>query len=668
MLQSLAPLFILSALAASFCPLADAQQKPQNHVHAPNAYTARFESNLLPDTPIAGEPGWSLSARMKRYEVPGLQVAVLKNGQLIWTKGYGMAEPSKRRPVTSQTMFDAGSISKVVTALAIIKLADSGQLSLDAPVNTLLRSWKLPENTFTQKTPVTLRHLLTHTAGTNVGGFWGYLETEPQPTLSQILDGLPPASNAPIRVEGEPGKSWRYSGGGYVILQQILEDITGKPFAEAMDTIVFRPLGMTRSTYVQGMPPQFRADAAVPTSSASYFRGRRLHPHAAAAGLYTTAADLSRFVEAIYRSYKGEANGFLSREMARQMIEPTVLDREPWDRSFVNRRNTQKDQALGLMQISRNGASGEAKYTFHDGLNAGFRSRLMFNAQNGDGVIVLYNSDGNEEFLQEVTRAAAFAHDWKDWVSPPITPLPLSNRELDRYVGRYRRGEDNIVTIRRDGKRLFWTDLYTAPQPIYPIGDSQFEHRELFGRASRFVSDAAGQMISLDGWLRVPESVPTFPIEYLLRGELHKAAAMLRSDSTLTETRLFEMGFNLLETHRMPKAAVAVYQVAAEKSPGSSGAWDALGDALKRAGDRAGGERAERRAEILRTFRDRLGNVYMKQGVEGGTREYSRLRQEFGTIPLGDLLERLSRRFRESGKEAEANAVQNLGKSDGGSL
>ena len=650
----------IAALIAPLCLPATAQTASSSVVRAVDSRITRFEHGLLPDTPIVGEPAWALSERMKHYGVPGLQVAVLDGGKLAWTKGYGFADPKTRRAVTTQTVFDAGSVSKAVTALAVVKLADAGRFTLDTPVNSLLRSWKLPENEYTRKTPVTLRHLLMHTAGTNVSGFWGYLKAAPQPTLLQILDGLPPAANGPIRVENEPGKGWRYSGGGYVILQQMLEDVTGKPFAEAMDDIVCRPLGMTHSTFVQGLPPALRADVAIPTSEASYFSGKRLHPHAAAAGLYTTAADVACYVEALYCSYKGEPNAFLSREMARQMIEPTVLDREPWDRAFVNRRNTQKDQAVGLMRISRNGAKDEVKYTYHDGLNSGFRSRVVFNAQNGDGAILLLNSDGDEELLQETTRAVASVYNWKDWISDPVKPLSVPDRELDRYCGRFQRSTDNIVTVRREGKHLLWTDLYTATQPVYPIGGNLFEHRALFGRPSEFKANAQGDIISLDGWPRLPDNAPTFPAEYLLRGNLRKGADTLRRDTIITGQQLFDMGFNLLEIHKRPKAAAAVFQVGVEKAPGVPGAWDALGDALKRSGNYADGERAEQRARALRAFQERLTEAYIKSGAEGGRIEYAKLRAQFGGIPLGDLLGRLSRRLRESGKTAEAEALLTL--------
>ena len=640
---------IAQAVSAFAAPLVSAEEER----------IARFERNLLPDTPIVGEPGWLLKERMRHYRVPGLQVAVLTGGKMAWTKGYGVADPKTKRPVTAETLFDGGSISKAVTTIAVLKLVDGGLLSLDTPVNDLLRSWKLPENDFTRKTPVTLRRLLSHTAGTNINGFWGYLESEPLPDLRQILDGISPAANSPVRVEAEPGKGWRYSGGGFVIVQQMIEDVTHKPFAETLDEILFRPLKMRRSTFVQGLSPELRSDVATPTSEASYFKGRRFHPHASAAGLYTTASDLARLIEVIYASLKGESGSYLSQKTARLLVTPVVLDRDPWDRSQPNRRNTQKDQALGLMGISRNGKKEEATYAFHDGLNAGFRSRMMFNPETGDGTVLLYNSDGDEEFLLETTRGIAATYGWKNYVSEPIRPIRLDTAELDRYVGRYRRSPDNIVTIKREGNHLLWTDLWTATQPIYPIGDHAFEHRQLFGRASRFTVGKKGQIATLDEWSRIEEK-KRFPVEYLLSGQTKAGVEALRSDVSMTEERLGNLAFNLLETHRLPRVAAEVLRVTTERFPGSSGGWDALGDALKRAGDKKGGVLAEARASALRDFRDRLTVAFEKSGVEEGNRVYRELRAKYGLIPLGDLLQRLGRRLQESGKQQEAEAVSRL--------
>jgi hypothetical protein len=365
-------------------------------------------------------------------------------------------------------------------------------------------------------------------------------------------------------------------------------------------------------------------------------------------------------VEALYGSLHGRGD-FLKADTARLLVTPVVRDREPWDRvAWANRRNTQKDQAVGLMGMSRTGAPGETVYAYHDGLNAGFRSRLMFDPATGDGAVILYNSDGDEEFLLEATRAVASVYGWKDYLPDPLRPVPATAAELDRYVGRYQRTPDNVVTIRREGGRLTWTDLGTVEQPIYPMGGGVFEHREMFGRPSRFALGPDGRAASLDGWPRLPDGAPPLPVELLLRGDAAGGGALLRADASLDEGRLAEIGFNLLVRQWMPRAAAAVYAVITERYPGSSAAWDALGDALRRSGDPAGGAAAERRAADLRAVRDRLAQGFETGGVRGGCAAYRAARVAYDRLPFGDTLERLAGRLRDQGKPAEADAAARL--------
>src|SRR5262249_44546830 len=155
-------------------------------------------------------------------------------------RGYG-------NNVDAETLFQAASISKPVTAMAVVRMAQEGRLGLDQPVNELLKRWKLPENEFTVARKVTVRDLLSHTAGATVGGFPGYPAGTPLPSLLEILDGKPPANTPPIRVDSVPGPTYRYSGGGYTVLRLMLEDVSGQPFDELMRKMVLEPLGMMHS-------------------------------------------------------------------------------------------------------------------------------------------------------------------------------------------------------------------------------------------------------------------------------------------------------------------------------------------------------------------------------------------------------------------------------------
>ncbi len=199
------------------------------------AKIAAVEQGLVPAVRIKGRTtARSVAERMKQDHVPGVTIAVINNYQVEWAKAYGMADAEAARPVTVDTLFQAASMSKPVTAMAALKLVEQGTLNLDVDVNKQLKSWQVPENEFTRQHPVDLRGLLSHTAGLTVHGFPGYKVGEPLPTVPQILDGIKPANTGAVRVNKLPGTGFRYSGGGTTIVQLLLTDVTGKPFAELM--------------------------------------------------------------------------------------------------------------------------------------------------------------------------------------------------------------------------------------------------------------------------------------------------------------------------------------------------------------------------------------------------------------------------------------------------
>ena len=217
---------------------------------------AAVEKNLIPIVRIKGHGPGVLAERMRQIRVPGVSVAVINDYKIEWVKGYGLAEVQAKTPVTPQTLFQAGSVSKPVAAMGALKLVEEGKLTLDGDVNRQLKSWKVPENAFTRKHPVDLRGILSHTAGLTVHGFPGYAVGKPIPTLPQILDGDGPANTRPVRVDKVPGHGFRYAGGGTTIMQQLVIDVTGRPFPDVMHDLVLSPLEMTSSSYQQPMSPE----------------------------------------------------------------------------------------------------------------------------------------------------------------------------------------------------------------------------------------------------------------------------------------------------------------------------------------------------------------------------------------------------------------------------
>ena len=175
---------------------------------------ARIENGLLPAVTIKGQPlkMMTISDRMKHYKVPGVSLAFFDHEQILWTRTYGFADVASKRPVTTETLFQAASISKPVSALAALRLVQEGKVSLDEDVNLKLRTWKVPENEFTKEEKVTLRRILSHSAGLTVHGFPGYASSEALPTIIQILNGEKPANTAPIRVDTVPGTLFAIRG------------------------------------------------------------------------------------------------------------------------------------------------------------------------------------------------------------------------------------------------------------------------------------------------------------------------------------------------------------------------------------------------------------------------------------------------------------------------
>jgi CubicO group peptidase (beta-lactamase class C family) len=353
---------------------------------------AAVENGLLPKGNQARRE--TILERMRQLNVPGVSVAVIRGYKLDWAKGYGVADRQSGAAVTNQTLFQAASVSKPVAALGTLKLVERGVLSLDRDVNRDLKSWKVPANEFTRQHAVDLRSLLSHTAGTTVHGFGGYEVGAPRPTLNQILDGAKPANSAPVRVNKVPGRGFRYSGGGIEIEQRLVMDVTGKPFPELMRNLVLGPLEMSSSTYHQPLPKEMWGRAAAGhDDKGRVIRGKwHVYPEMAAAGLWTTPADMSRYVIEVLLAAEGRSQKVLRGEMTQQMLTP------------------QNGGPVGLGPFIENRRDG--KRFSHNGANAGFRCGFVGLLKRGDGAVVMTNSDNGDPLVGEITKSIAAAYGW----------------------------------------------------------------------------------------------------------------------------------------------------------------------------------------------------------------------------------------------------------------
>ncbi len=377
----------------------------------------RIESHLAPLS-IGSTTLFSLSLRdlMRVLEVPGMSVAVIDHFKVDWAKGYGVARAGSGMPVTPQTLFQAGSVSKAAAATGALSIVESGKLALDEDVNRRLMSWKVPDSPFTRDQKVTLRRILSHTAGTSVHFFPGYAVGAPRPSLVQVLKGERPANSPPVVVTSVPGTAWHYSGGGVCIEQLLMTDVTGQPFPEIVRERVFDPIGMTSSTCEQPLPPERATLAASGTyATGSEVAGRwHVYPEMAAAGLWTTPTDLAKLAIELALSAQGRANHVLSQGMAREMLSPQFP--RVGEPTWGDKRNPDR-MGLGFFL----GDSTRPARFGHIGDDEGFTAILIMFGDTGQGAAIMVNSEMGIVLANLVLANVAKEYGWH--FRPPLYPM-----------------------------------------------------------------------------------------------------------------------------------------------------------------------------------------------------------------------------------------------------
>ncbi len=330
---------------------------------------------------------------MEKHQVPGVSVAVCDDFRIVWAQGFGVAREGGESRVSPETRFQAASISKPITAIAVLRLVEQKKLSLDEPVNRQLKSWQIPETPITQKEPIALKHLLSHHAGLTVHGFMGYAAGEKAPTLLELLDGQAPANSGPIRSMMRPACKVKYSGGGYCIVQQLLIDVEGESFPQLMRELVLEPADMTHSAFDQPLPEAISEQAASGhLAKRVAIKGNwHVHPEMAAAGLWTTPTDLVKAAIDVAKSYEDKGGKLLSPEMARRMLTP-------------------QNEMFGLGFVVR--GEGERLSFSHGGGNVGFRCQLLAYPATGQGLAIMTNSDTGGAMFGRVIHAASEAYGW----------------------------------------------------------------------------------------------------------------------------------------------------------------------------------------------------------------------------------------------------------------
>jgi len=471
------------------------------------------ENSLAGRIKIEGKPDYNILDRMAYHDIKGLSIAVVHDYKVVWAKGYGWADEEEHRPVTPETLFEPGSISKSLNAVAILKLVQDRKLDLHTDINTYLTSWKFPYDSIAAGKKITLAQLLSHSAGLTVHGFAGYDLDASLPTVPQILDGLPPANSPPVRSFTAPGTETRYSGGGTTISQLILTDVTKQPYDVFLYNQVLKPMGMVHSFYTQPAPEGKRALCA----TGYHADGSRVHnrfhayPEQAAAGLWMTPTDLCQYIIETQLAWEGRSAKVLNTAMTRLRLTP-------YNDSVA---------ALGVFVENRNGT----KYFEHGAGNDGFCGQYYGSLQGGNGVAVFMNSD-NPALLSEVVNAVAQVYKWPGFYQPvhrKVVAVPDST--LRQYTGVYLYDGDWSIIVRKDSLYYLVTDdLYSEMHFSSP---TQFFNEE-FLADKEFITAADG---SVTGYRRTAGSK-----------ELSFAHRITNPDTLhLDKDQLNEIGWFLLE-------------------------------------------------------------------------------------------------------------------------
>lgn len=444
----------------------------QNNTTYSNEVQAKikqFENNLGLWVQI-GNQQFTLADRMKSNHVNGVSIALIKDYKIEWAKGYGWADSAEQRPVTTNTLFQAGSISKSLNGVGILKLAQEGKLNLDSDINIYLRSWKFPYDSLSKGKKITIANLLSHTAGLTVHGFEGYEKGDAIPALIQILNGEKPANSKAIRSMYEPSLKSEYSGGGTTISQLILQDITGQPYDTYMWNNVLNPMGMSNSFYTQPPP----ADKENLLATGYYNDGKavkgkyHIYPEQAAAGLWTNPTDLAKYIIETQLSLQGKSNKVLSPETTRLRLTPYI----------------DNSAALGVFIIKK----GNENYFNHDGSDEGFVATYYGSMENGNGAVVMANTD-NGSLLSEIVNSLAAVYNWKDFYTPKFKKVVTVNNEiLESYVGNYKLHRDTL-TVTLEKEDLVIRLNSKTKYKIYFTSDTDFFMLEMAGSEQRFTKD-----------------------------------------------------------------------------------------------------------------------------------------------------------------------------------
>ncbi len=389
----------------------------------------------LPDNEVT----YNIEDRMRHWNVPAVSLVVIDDMEIAYAGAFGIKRMGDPTPIDANTMFQAASVSKPVAAVGAMTLAYKNELNIDVDINQLSEGWQLPYEGYEER--ITIRQILSHSAGLSVGGFTGYSTEENLPSVTDIIEGRYPANSQAVRIIEQPASGFMYSGGGYQVMQKIIEDVAGKGFPEVMHENVFHPLGMTNSFYAP-LDSIRKENAAYGHTDADYIPNHApIHVESAAGGLWTTPTDLGLLLIELMKAYNNQESKILDSRTVSSMMHPGF-----WD------------YGLGFKVL------GEGKnFRFsHGGATTGWHSHFMAFPERGQAVVIMTNGTNGWVLWTEIVRAVADALNWPIERPRFVTPMELTKRQIKDYTGTYEMSglevqiKSDSMFLRFEGGGLTW--------------------------------------------------------------------------------------------------------------------------------------------------------------------------------------------------------------------
>lgn len=533
----------------------------------------------------------SYDAFLKHFKVSGLSFAVVDDYQVVYSHSVGEKAFGSQEFIDNNTAFSTASVSKPVTATIAVMLAEQGKLDLDTPVSRYLKRWKMPASPFTNKSPITMRQLLSHTAGMSQGGYADFHLGDDIPTTLDTLNGLKlPRYKKAIEVMFAPGTQWEYSGGGYVIAQIALEDITGKSLQVLAQDMLFTPLGMKNTTMYQHGHPKFLTNVAkVHDAKQNVIRdGIPICPQIAPSGMWSTPHDMAKFTIEIQRALAGEKTDVISSYVAQQTTNIVTLDKTGgW--------------AAGWMRLE---AQGNIDWFSHGGSNTGTGGHVMASMKDGKGIMVFINAFTPQRnpavaaLIKQVVHALS-------WEQPMMASDKSSPQIMEQITGRYLSPFDQVVTVTANKGGLTYVDPLS-------IGGQRYESEMHYQGNGQFSLNEKANVVSLhtnpaDNLEYLTVTRPSanlrsfamrklkgdelLPFEVALKGSLqqslkaYKAWRKKKPNSRfLSANAINNAGYSALRQKNI-KGAINLMTVYTELYPQDANAFDSLGEAVMASGD-----------------------------------------------------------------------------------